>query len=203
MLVGLVGSLVALVGFASTANASATVDLIWSGSGTATTSSVSSSSTITLNLILTAGAGGISAAAVSVDYSDALAKGFTVVGLTNAPNGYGNFNVPLGTAMDTGSTVTGQAVGSFFTPGLGAGLSFNLVAIQFHKGNNTPGAFEIGLYFAPGNDVSSVAPLAVIPQSQVTLNSAYVVNPVVPEPGTVSLLALGLGGLALAGRRKN
>ena len=36
-----------------------------------------------------------------------------------------------------------------------------------------------------------------------TINNATLSNPPIPEPGTVGLLALGLGGLALASRRKN
>jgi hypothetical protein len=85
------GSVVALVGFAGVANASATVDLIWidisnvdsNGNpiclrasdrncpqlGT-TLTSVAVTDTITLGLIITAGPGGLVGAGVSVDYSN-------------------------------------------------------------------------------------------------------------------------------------
>ncbi len=71
-LVAAVGSLVALVGFASTANASATIDLLWTGSGTSVTASVSASSNITLNIVLTAGPAGSYGGTVAVDYSHPL-----------------------------------------------------------------------------------------------------------------------------------
>ncbi len=58
-LVGTIGSLVALVGFAGWADASATVDLIWAQTGTDTISSVASSDTITLGVFVTAGAAGV------------------------------------------------------------------------------------------------------------------------------------------------
>ena len=65
-----VGSALALAGFAGAANASATIDLIWTNTGT-NTSPVVTSSNITLKVILTAGPGGSAGAGVSVDYSGA------------------------------------------------------------------------------------------------------------------------------------
>ena len=54
-----IGSVVALVGFAGAANASATIDLIWTATGTDTSPiDVQVSSNITLEVILTAGPGG-------------------------------------------------------------------------------------------------------------------------------------------------
>ena len=87
------GSVVALMGFAGAANASATVDLIWldvTNVDTAgnpiclepanrdcpelgvTLTYMSVTDTITLGLIITAGPGGVVGAGVSVDYSNML-----------------------------------------------------------------------------------------------------------------------------------
>ena len=49
---GVVGSLVALVGFATTASASVSVSLVWASSGTSTTSGLAPSSSVTLNIVL-------------------------------------------------------------------------------------------------------------------------------------------------------
>jgi len=89
------GSVVALVGFAGAANASATVDLVWidvTNLDTAgnviclkpakrncpqlgsTISDIFPSDIITLGVIITSGERGILAAAVDVDYNDALPK---------------------------------------------------------------------------------------------------------------------------------
>jgi hypothetical protein len=95
------GSVVALVGFAGAANASATVDLIWidvsvvdtagnpiclrpakrncppdpkSPDGGVTINVLGVTEDITLGVILTAGPGGVIGAGVSVDYDDALPK---------------------------------------------------------------------------------------------------------------------------------
>ncbi len=67
-----VGGVVALVGFAGAANASATIDLIWADTGTNVVSNVNVSSAITLQVILTAGPTGGLGGFVSVDYRAAL-----------------------------------------------------------------------------------------------------------------------------------
>jgi hypothetical protein len=192
LLIGAVTGLVAMIGFAGTASASATVDLIWAGSGTATTSSASESSNITLNIVLTAGPAGTYGGSVAVDYSAAVGK---LVYVSSAGGPY-----PGGTPLNgtnTGTSVTGVGVLNFAVLGA-AGTSGILGHIVFHKGPGE-GTFEI--------TANANAPEGILTgafgDANPTINSAFVVNPVVPEPGTVSLLALGLGGLALAGRRKN
>ena len=87
--VGVLGGLVAMLCFAGSAHASATIDLIWSGGGTVITPA-SSSTTITLNVVLTAGPGDISSYSFDVDYS-----GVTVASFTNVPNGVAPFAFAL------------------------------------------------------------------------------------------------------------
>ena len=80
------GSVVALVGFAGAANASATIDLIWADTGTNQITNVNTSSAITLQVILTAGPNGSQGAVVSVDYSAALDT-LSVLGYASTPGG--------------------------------------------------------------------------------------------------------------------
>jgi len=83
--------------------------------------------------------------------------------------------------------------------GLPAGQSAYLGTVSFHKdlvvngtfeitvGNNGPGGTD-GILDGGGGDITSTT----------TFNSAYLVN--VPEPGALSLLVMGVGGMLLAGR---
>ena len=81
--IGLLGSFIASLGFASSAHASATIDLLWGGTSV-TTTSVASSSTITLHVVLTAGPNDSAGAAVTVDYSSAVGS-VSVVQFMNGP----------------------------------------------------------------------------------------------------------------------
>ncbi len=83
--------------------------------------------------------------------------------------------------------------------GLPAGATAYLGTVTFHKDVLINGAFEI----RPGVDgpsgLSAVLDLTGLNISDTTtFNSATLVN--VPEPGALSLLVMGLGGMLLAGR---
>lgn len=212
------GSVLALAGFASNANASATVDLIWLdlSAGTVcqrpanrncprigtTLSNVSVSDNITLLVLLTAGPAGSIGGGVSVDYTPTVPsysvnsfKSFTTIKpkywlpntlgtTTNIPNFIDNINA-------SALPVANQGLG------LPPGQSAYLGTVSFTKNVIVNGTFEIkvgdngpggtdGLLDGVGN--------SIIP----TYNSAYLVN--VPEPGALSLLVMGVGGMLLAGR---
>ena len=192
-IVGLISGLVALAGFAGSASASATIDLIWATSGTDTTSNVVTSSNITLNVILTAGANGSLGAAVSADYA-ALVGDFTVISFQSfqvAP-----LPVPFGPISDSGTQINNIQAGSF-GPGLAAGQSYLLGTITFHNNTGNPGVFQIDA----GAFVVTDAVLdgfGVDVTATTTFNSGFAA---VPEPGTLSLLGMGLGGLCVVGRR--
>ena len=174
-----VGSVVALVGFAGAANASATIDLIWADTGTNQISNVNSSSAITLQVILTAGPNGSVGAVVSVDYSAALAT-LTVLGYANTLSAA----LPLGVVdtVDTGSRIESFNAASFppfLGSGLSAGQSHQLGTVTFHKGGIAEGTFVLqsdangltdGVLDLSGNLISDTT----------TFNSALLING--PEP---------------------
>jgi hypothetical protein len=216
------GSVMALVGFSGAANASATVDLVWIdlSAGTvclrpaqrncpqlgSTLSSVLVTDNITLAVILTAGPGGSWGGGVSVDYNDAIPKlgliAFRRVSTTK-PKAY--LPNSLGSVDATSNTGWVQNINAAALPtgGQGLGLPANgtayLGTVTFHKDQLINGTFEIavgtdgpngsdGILDGAGGDISSTS----------TYNSAWVIN--VPEPGALSLLVMGLGGMLLAGR---
>jgi hypothetical protein len=197
LLVGTLGGLVALFGFAATANAASTIDLIWTGGGT-TDTSASVSSSVQLNIILTNNGPLVSqGGGVTIDYSDALSK-LTVVTFNSILGG--GLTLGLGTTTDTGSqirNVNAAAFVPFVGSGLAVGASYLMGTVTFHNPGGAAGPFNIvsTLTATDGFTLSGGS------ADSVTLNGATLTN--VPEPGTVSLLALGLGGLAFAARRKN
>jgi len=217
------GSAVALMGFAGAANASATVDLVWIDvSVTATNGSViclrpakrdcpqlgttltdpAVTDEITLAVILTAGANDSLGAALSVDYSDALPK-LSVTTFQSLSTTVPFFYLPLvlGTTFDSGTYIGNVTAGAApaITQGIGlpAGATAYLGTVSFHKDQIINGTSEI----RPNTDNAGDAVLdgaGTNISGTTTFNSAFVVN--VPEPGALSLLVMGLGGMLLAGR---
>jgi hypothetical protein len=139
-------SVVALVGFAGVANASATIDLIWDDTGTNGISSVAIGDHIQLNVILTAGPNGSTGAMVSVDYSGVLGM-LVVVGYANTPSAP-ELPVDFGTTpVDTGDRIEGiiSSASPFVNLGIGlpAGQSHQLGTVTFHNIALNHGVFEI------------------------------------------------------------
>jgi hypothetical protein len=188
--------MVALVGFAGAANASATVNLIWQGSGTDTIENVAVGSNITYDVVITAGPGGVSNAGWTLDYSDALAaSAISLVAFSCTADGT-FFQFCLSQGIDTGSQIQSMG-GASFAAGLTDGNSVALGTATFQKIANPDGTFVFpvgifvstdGFFNSAGQDISDTT----------SFNPAFLVN--VPEPGAISMLAMGLGGMLLAGR---
>jgi hypothetical protein len=225
------GSVVALAGFAGTANASATVDLIWidNFSDTACMKPIRrdcprlgttlpnlagpapwdedlvASDNMTLLVLLTAGDGGSIGGTVSVDYGD-LIPSYSVTdfkGLLTKPPGQRWLTFFAGDWTNQPPII--DAIGAIAAPtisnglGLPPGGSAYLGTVSFHKELVVNGTFEIEVgVFGPGgtDGILDGEGTAIAPTT--TFNSAYLVN--VPEPGALSLLVMGVGGMLLAGR---
>jgi hypothetical protein len=200
----MVGGLIALVGLAGTANASATIDLIWQGSATDTISGLAISDSITMDVVLTAGPLGSNGGSVSIDYS-AVAGTLSVTGFSNTLDGFWFFS-PGGAPTNPGDDII-HAVNA---GSLSCGVSGECLAdtesqrigtITFQVDALSGGSLEIlvglfdgtdGIGDAVGGDACDPGPC--------TFNSGFAV---VPEPGTLSLLSMGLGGLYMVGRRSS
>ena len=220
------GSLVALAGFAGTANASATIDLVWidvttldtAGNvvclkpakrncpqlGTTIIGAVPTDS-ITLGVLVTAGPMAMQAAGVSVDYNGALPKLSVtdfrrVTTILPLPLQLPAFVGPLddphvdGWIQNIGAASGAPLAGIGLQPGATAYLG----TVTFHKDQLINGTFEIGVGVNGPNGTDAILVNGLDVADTATFNSAFLVN--VPEPGALSLLVMGLGGMPLAGR---
>jgi hypothetical protein len=223
------GSLVALAGFAGTANASATIDLIWIDVSTTTstgaviclrpakrncpqfgptTSSVASSDSIALLVQATAGPNGMIGAGVSVDFSGISGPGtpdMTVTGFqsftTTLPGAYWPQNLGVTSVIGTFVDNINSSSSPFLSNGLGlpAGATAYLGTVTFHEANLVNGTFDVTVgATGPTDGVGDNQDPPLDITSITTFNNAKVIN--VPEPGALSLLIMGLGGMLLAGR---
>lgn len=188
LLVGMVGGLAALVGFAGAASAN-TVNLVFQGSGTNTTGGitpVATSSNVVLDVVLDGGPDTLGGG-VTVDYGNTGKVTFVSVLLdpTNA------FQGGAGTVTDTGTQVRNINGLNPFGP---VAQPVVLGAITFHKEAVSGDALFQTLYTATDT-------LDQVGDQPGDFGTAKLIN--APEPGALSLLAMGFGGLILGRNRKS
>jgi hypothetical protein len=146
-----VGSVVALVGFAGAANASATIDLIWAGTDPPTNQiggfndPLAPSANITLQVILHGSPAGALGSGVSVDYSGALPS-LAVTDFKSTPKAP-YLPGDLGTTINTGGRIVNLNAMALPSASLGIGLppglSAQLGTVTFHNTGSPTGTFEI------------------------------------------------------------
>jgi len=197
--VGIASGLIALVGLAGTANASATVDLIWQNSGTDTTSGLAISDSITLDVVITAGLLGSNGGSVSIDYT-AVVGTLSVTGFSNTLDGFWGLS-PAGLPTDPGDNILHHINAGSLCGIVGSCLadteSARIGTVTFRV-DALPGG-TLGILVGLFDPVDGVGN-AVGGNANPSFSSGFAV---VPEPGTFSLLSLGLGGLYAVGRRSS
>jgi len=157
---------------------------------------------ISLAVILTAGPLGSVGGGVSVDYDEVIGN-LGVIGFQNLQTTIPLFYLPLSAGTTTDQSPFIDNINAAASPPAGAGIglpsgaSAYLGTVTFHKDVNTNGTFETAVGTFGGTDDILDGGGGVI-TSTTTFNSAFLVN--VPEPGALSLLVMGVGGMLLAGR---
>ena len=220
------GSVVALVGFAGAASASAAVDLIWidvSNVGSngnpiclrplnrncpqlgTTLNNVAESDSITLGVIITAGAGGVIGVGVSVDYSNVLPF-FSVINFRELPTANPNawLTTSIGVTSDMPPFIDNINALSLPNLGLGigvpAGQTAYLGTVSFRLDQAGSGTFEIAVgAFGPGgtDGIGDLAHQNIA--STTAFNGAFVT---VPEPSALMALGAEIAMLAFLYRRR-
>jgi hypothetical protein len=187
--------LLAIVGFASAANAAVTLDLLWAGSSSPSTSAASSS-TVTLNVVLTNDGPTVSqGGGVTIDYTDG-AGNLGVVSFTPNPNtAVPGTPLPIiaGLTTDTGTQVRNINAAAF-VPYVGAGLAIGATylmgTVQFHSGGS--GTFNINSAitatdgFIDVNGITNNPPIA-----NATIS--------VPEPAAIATTLVAVAALVGVG----
>ena len=165
LLVGISASLAMLIGFAGSAGASATVDLLWNGT-TSVLTNTPSSSALNLQIVLTAGPLGVSAYALTVTYDPTVVSVVSFADTSGAADP--NFGITPGSIVDNGTSL--QSFSGLANPifGLGTGLnapnSTVIGTMVFHTLVPIVGTFQITPGFV--NDVYRAARRRVMGRQQ-------------------------------------
>jgi hypothetical protein len=193
--VAAITSLIALA-LATTASAAPTVSMVWEGSGGSDTIAANVGDTITVLINVTPDANGVSAGGISIDYSvggsvstnyvaglEAINDGTGASFFPSASASYGSGSLAFlsGTACPTG----GDSIGNLIPGRCGDDIQSSIGSVA-----DLGGIVSTFAHSGVGGAISGAY----------TIGSATFV--VVPEPATGGLLALGLGALALIGRRR-
>jgi hypothetical protein len=194
-------SLVLVLGLSfSSAQGTTTVDLVWTSSSSGAsglgTSSAQTSvgDTLTLSVYIRVDSAGLAAYATTFSWTPGTLF-HTDTNVLDGGNGYqvtGN-----GPVSNAAGTATGQLAGSFIFGSVGGPSTI-------HQGDMTfiaTGANMTAVINAVATGFDGIANGAQQMYTGSTVFNSASVN-IVPEPGTAALLALGLGALTVAGRRR-
>jgi hypothetical protein len=193
--VAAITSLIALA-LATTASAAPTVSMVWEGTGGSDTIASSVGDTITVLINVTPDATGVSAGGISIDYSaGGTVSTNYVAGLEAINDGTGASFFPMASATYGGGGLTFLSGQACTTLGEASG---NFV--EGRCGTDFQGT--VGSVVDLGGLVSTFAHTGVGGANTAPYTIARATFVVVPEPATGGLLALGLGALALIGRRR-
>jgi hypothetical protein len=191
--VGLAGGFIALVGFAGTASALVTITMLWDATGTSDI--VDPTGSIVLNVYVNTGTGPGSTlgGTMTVDWSGAPELAF------NSYSSGGDFGFGL-PALEVGSTLTGFGAVSLIGPAPD-NTAMLLGTITFDV---TPGGAGIINVVALYTGIEAIQDLTegsgVMDPSGFAGSGLTITR--TPEPGTLSLLVMGLSGLYVVGRRR-
>ena len=208
------------MGLASTANA-ASITWQWvsvNNVAVAPTATValSASDTAVLELLVTPDSSGNTLTSISVSFDPSQLQVLNTQvcppGTGNPGGAFGFCGDPFGAfptltqiGTETVDNVNGEvltlAASTLNSPGQSAPAVYTLAAITFHAtGAGNPGGITpVDPLFITGIDDFVDGTFTSIPFNTFGGN---VIVPVVPEPGTLALVGLGLGALAFAGRRR-
>ena len=216
------GTAVAMCLFAGSATAAVSIDLIWASTGTGTLTFPAGSPPdanagggcisktgpldgYCLNVVMTASEG-VAGAAVTVGWS-AADSGIAAVAIPGkafvlgSVSTFGPVTPNPASIADCTLTNCDTAIGSFgglSTTNIPAG-TYTIGSISFNLTSLAAGTSNIQNFLRSGIDGATNATPTTL---QLATNSAVIIN-AIPEPGTASLLGLGIVGLVLAGRRRN
>ncbi len=191
--VGLAGGFIALVGFAGTASALVTVSMLWDATGTSDIGDPTGS--IVLNVYVHTGpdVDSTHGGTMTVDWSGAPELAF------NSYSSGGDFDFGL-PATEVGTTLTGLGAFSLgFEPN---NTTLLLGTITFDVTPGGAGVLSVVAYYTGSEGIEDLTNLP----SEIMDASGFAASGVTitrtPEPGTLSLLVMGLSGLYVVGRRR-